>query len=117
MDFNKRPVRFRLEPLDPREVPAQLGQIVELPDAAAPAAQVALTAPSDLGRGPEASLKIDGLSLNFSKIEFASIKIDSTLTADPGQGGGASDVDGAGKVSMQDFHFVMRVNKSSPLLF
>ena len=30
-----------------------------------------------------------------------------------GQGGGG----GAGKVSMQDFHFVMEVNKASPMLF
>jgi hypothetical protein len=48
MDISKRKVRFSLERLEKREVPAQ---IVELPYAAAPVAEVALTAPADLGQG------------------------------------------------------------------
>jgi hypothetical protein len=114
MDFGKRKVRFSLEPLDPREVPAQLGQVVELPDAVAPQAQVALTAPADVGPGQEAGL-------NFTKIHYGWIKVDSTPGAapehDPGPGGDTSDPESAGKVQMQDFHFVMKVNKASPILF
>jgi hypothetical protein len=78
MDFAKRKVRFSLEPLDPREVPAQL---VALPYPAAPEADIALTAPADLCQGGGASLKIDA-SLNFSKIEYGRLKIDSTGSAD-----------------------------------
>ena len=130
-DFSKRKVRFSLEPLDTREVPAQL---VELPYAAAPEAQVALTAPADLGQGPEAGLKIDGLSLNYTKITFASLKLDSAGSADlkvdlteAGAAGTPSDAESAGKVQfqdihftgkvqMQDFNFVMKNNKASPTL-
>jgi hypothetical protein len=121
-----RKVRFSLEPLDTREVPAQL---VELPYAAAPEAQIALTAPAGLGQGPEAGLKIDGLSLNFSKIAYGNLKLDSVggagLKLDHSQVGATSDPESAGKVQMQDFHFtgkvqvqdisiVIKVNKSSP---
>ena len=101
MDFSKRKVRFSLEPLDTREVPAQL---VELPYAAAPEAQVALTAPAGLGQGPEAGLKIDGLSLNFSKIAYGNLKLDSVggagLKLDHSQVGATSDPESAGKVQM-----------------
>jgi hypothetical protein len=87
MDFSKK-VRFRLEPLDPREVPAQL---VALPYPAAPEAAVALTAPADVGPGAGASLKIDA-SLNFSKVVLDAVKIDPqslvSLKYDPVAGAG-----------------------------
>jgi hypothetical protein len=129
MDFSKK-VRFSLERLETREVPAQLGQIVELPYAAAPEAEVALTAPFDLGKGVEASIKIDAQSLNFTKIEFAKIKIDAggsaDLKLDPSQVGGESDPESAGKVrfhdipitgkvQVQDLNFVNKVNKHTPM--
>ena len=147
MDSSKKKFRFRLEPLDPREVPAVLGQAVELPDAAAPQAQVALTAPVKVSQDVEASLaikfsdvlvssrenaspsvKIDAQGLNFTKIQYGWLKVD-----DLGSAGPAADAASAGKVAMQDFHFtreadagkvamqdfhfVMKVNKASPVLF
>jgi hypothetical protein len=93
MDFSKRKVRFSLERLETREVPAQLGQVVELPYPAAPAAEVALTAPHDLGQGVEPSIKIDHSDL-----------LDQGAEAD------------ALKVQMQDFHFTQTVSKNSPTL-
>ncbi len=64
-------------------------------------------------------LKIDGIpGESPDKTHKAEIEIDSfswgeTNTGTALQGGGM----GSGKVQMQDFHFVMRVNKASPLLF
>src|SRR5262245_24681836 len=103
MDTSKRKVRFSLERLETREAPAQLGQVVELPYAAAPVAQVALTAPHDLGQGVEVSIKIDRADLKL----------------DPGQATetSTSDSESALKVQVQDFHFTQTVNKASPKLF
>ena len=104
MDFSKRKVRFNLQSLDPREVPAQL---VGLPDAVAPEALVARTASAD--PGPEA---VEGLSLNFPKITFATLQGD----ADPATAGKVQMQDfHFTRVQMQDFHFVMKVNKNSPM--
>jgi type VI secretion system secreted protein Hcp len=66
-------------------------------------------------------LKMDGI-LGESKdlkhkgeIDLESFSWGETNASKPsaGRGGGA----GAGKVAMQDFHFVTKVNKASPLLF
>jgi type VI secretion system secreted protein Hcp len=63
-------------------------------------------------------LKIDGIpgesqdSKHKGEIELESFSWGATqTTGHPGVGGGA------GKVQMQDFHFVMTVNKASPKLF
>ena len=62
-------------------------------------------------------LKIDGIagesqdSKHKGEIELESFSWGELQT--PGSGGGG----GAGKVQMQDFHFVMSVNKASPKLF
>jgi len=64
-------------------------------------------------------LKIDGIqgesmdSKHKNEIDLESWSWGETQTGVSATGGGG----GAGKVSMQDFHFVMRVNKSSPKLF
>src|SRR5437667_11825940 len=64
-------------------------------------------------------LKIDGVkgesldSKHKEEIELESWSWGETQNGTMSYGGGG----GAGKVSMQDFHFVMRVNKSSPDLF
>ena len=64
-------------------------------------------------------LKIDGIageskdSKHKGEIELESFSWGETQ-ARPGGGGGGG---GAGKVQMQDFHFVMSVNKASPKLF
>jgi type VI secretion system secreted protein Hcp len=63
-------------------------------------------------------LKIDGIEASQ---RTTSTRVRSTWRAGAGaqtqsgtsSGGGGG---GAGKVSMQDFHFVMRVNKASPKL-
>jgi hypothetical protein len=96
MDFGKK-VRFSLERLETRAVPARLGQFVELPYAAAPAAEVALTAPADLGHGPGAGLKVDWQGLANMKIDPSagvSLKYDPTVSAglkvDPSQVGGTA---------------------------
>jgi type VI secretion system secreted protein Hcp len=62
-------------------------------------------------------LKIDGIvgesrdSKHKGEIELESFGWGATQAVRPGGGGGA------GKVQMQDFHFVMSVNKASPKLF
>ena len=63
-------------------------------------------------------LKIDGIagesrdSKHKDEIELESFSWGATQAAVHAGGGGG----GAGKVSMQDFHFVMRTNKASPKL-
>jgi type VI secretion system secreted protein Hcp len=62
-------------------------------------------------------LKIDGIpgesqdSKHKGEIELESFSWGAAQPERPGGGGGA------GKVQMQDFHFVMSVNKASPKLF
>lgn len=64
-------------------------------------------------------LKIDGIegesqdSKHKNEIEIHSWSFGATQGGTSASGGGG----GAGKVSLQDFHFVMRVNKSTPKLF
>ena len=64
-------------------------------------------------------LKIDGIpgesrdSKHKGEIELESFSWGATQALHPGGGGGG----GAGKVQMQDFHFVMSMNKASPKLF
>jgi type VI secretion system secreted protein Hcp len=67
-------------------------------------------------------LKIDGIagesrdSKHKDEIELQSFSWGAhQVTPQAGAGGGGGG--GAGKVSMQDFHFVMRTNKASPKLF
>ena len=105
MDFNKRKVRFSLERLDVREVPAQL---VALPTG--PEAEVAVTAPVEVGNGPDAGAKVDALSLNFTKITYGLIRAASVSNGQP------SDAENAGKVQFQDFHFVKKVDRPTPTL-
>jgi type VI secretion system secreted protein Hcp len=63
-------------------------------------------------------LKLDGVegesydSKHKNEIEIESFSWGATQTGIASHGGGM----GAGKVQMQDFHFVMKVNKSSPKL-
>src|SRR5215210_4691632 len=63
-------------------------------------------------------LKIDGVageskdSKHKDEIELEAFSWGASQAVHAGGGGGA-----AGKVSMQDFHFVMRTNKASPKLF
>jgi type VI secretion system secreted protein Hcp len=63
-------------------------------------------------------LKIEGVpgesqdSKHKGEIEIESWSWGATQTGTATHGGGM----GAGKVAMQDFHFVMKVNKASPLL-
>src|SRR5712691_1971915 len=63
-------------------------------------------------------LKIDGIegesqdSKHKGEIDLESFSWGETQSGTHAAGGGG----GAGKVSMQDFHFVMRVNKASPKL-
>ena len=63
-------------------------------------------------------LKIDGIegeshdSKHKGEIDVQSFSWGETQSGSHAAGGGG----GAGKVSMQDFHFVMNVNKSSPKL-
>lgn len=57
--------------------------------------------------GESADLKHKG------EIDLQSFSWGETNQAGPASGGGAA----SGKVTMQDFHFVTRVNKASPLLF
>jgi len=64
-------------------------------------------------------LKIDGIpgesqdAKHVNEIDLESWSWGETQSGTSAQGGGG----GAGKVSMQDFHFVMKVNKASPKLF
>ena len=64
-------------------------------------------------------LKIDGIegeshdAKHKNEIQLESWSWGETNAGSMGHGGGG----GAGKVTMQDFHFVMKVNKSSPKLF
>ncbi|HXN49320.1 MAG TPA: type VI secretion system tube protein Hcp [Bryobacteraceae bacterium] len=64
-------------------------------------------------------LKIDGIQgespdkTHKNDIEIDSFSWGEVNSGTALQGGGM----GSGKVQMQDFHFVMRVNKASPLLF
>ena len=64
-------------------------------------------------------LKIDGIdgesndSKHKGSIDVESWSWGETQTGAHAAGGGG----GAGKVSMQDFHFVMKVNKASPKMF
>ena len=76
MDRSKKKVRLAIESLEVRAVPAQLGQVVTLPEVTGhgPGAVVALTAPADPGHGGNTSLKIDpGVSAN--------VKIDPSAAA------------------------------------
>jgi type VI secretion system secreted protein Hcp len=63
-------------------------------------------------------LKIDGIEgesgdhKHKGEIELESWSWGETNSGSSGHGGGA----GSGKVSMQDFHFVMKINKASPKL-
>ncbi len=63
-------------------------------------------------------LKIEGIpgesqdSKHKGEIEIESFSWGATQTGTASHGGGM----GAGRVAMQDFHFVMKVNKASPLL-
>ncbi len=63
-------------------------------------------------------LKIDGMEGESSdakhkgEIEIESFSWGATQTGTASHGGGL----GAGKVAMQDFHFLMRINKASPKL-
>ena len=63
-------------------------------------------------------LKIDGIdgesqdAKHKNEIHIESWSFGATQGGTSGSGGGG----GAGKVSMQDFHFVMGVNKASPKL-
>ena len=67
----------------------------------------------------DAFLKMEGVdgestdSKHKGEIEIMSFSFGATQTGTSGAGGGG----GAGKVSMQDFHFTMKVNKASPKLF
>lgn len=59
---------------------------------------------------------IDGESVDSKhkgEIDIESFSWGATNSGSAAHGGGA----GAGRVAMQDFHFVMRVNKASPQLF
>jgi len=64
-------------------------------------------------------LKIDGIpgesgdSKHKDEIQVESWSFGESQTGTMAYGGGG----GAGKVQMQDFHFVMKVNKASPKLF
>ena len=64
-------------------------------------------------------LKIDGIpgeataDQHKNEIQLESFSFGATNAGTSGHGTGS----GAGKVSMQDFHFVMRANKASPKLF
>jgi type VI secretion system secreted protein Hcp len=63
-------------------------------------------------------IKFDGVkgesadAKHKDEIDIESWSWGATQSGSPGHGGGA----GAGKVSMQDFHFVMRLNKATPSL-
>jgi type VI secretion system secreted protein Hcp len=65
-------------------------------------------------------LKIDGIegesqdAKHKNEIDIESFSWGETNSASAAHGGGGG---GAGKVSAQDFHFVMRFNKASPQLF
>jgi type VI protein secretion system component Hcp len=114
MDFDKK-ARFSLEPLEMREVPAVLGQFVELPYVAAPEAEAVQAAPVALGKGGEEYLKIkldDVLVVSYRETASPSIKIDVpglvNKKLDP-----APDT---AKVQTQDFSFMINVNKASPTL-
>lgn len=64
-------------------------------------------------------LKLDGIdgespdSKHKGDIEISSFSWGASQSGSHGSGGGG----GAGKVSVQDFHFVMGLNKASPKLF
>ena len=64
-------------------------------------------------------LKIDGIpgeskdSKHADEIELESFSWGETNAGSSSGGGGG----GTGRVAMQDFHFTMRINKASPLLF
>ena len=64
-------------------------------------------------------LKLDGIdgesqdSKHKGEIEIESFSFGATQSGTSSHGGGA----GAGKVQLQDFHFVMKINKASPKLF
>lgn len=64
-------------------------------------------------------LKIDGIegesqdSKHKGEIEIESFSFGEVQTGTAARGGGM----GAGKIQMQDFNFVMKVNKASPKLF
>src|SRR5262245_47111409 len=100
MEFSKKKARLSFEPLEARDVPAQLGVVVTLPYPAAPVAEVALTAPHDLGQGIEASIKIDRSDLLGQGVEASA----------------SSDSADALKVQFQDFHFTRTVSKHTPML-
>ena len=64
-------------------------------------------------------LKIDGIDgesmdhKHMGEIQIESWSFGETQAGSHSSGGGG----GAGKVQMQDFHFVMKVSKASPKLF
>jgi type VI secretion system secreted protein Hcp len=65
-------------------------------------------------------LKIDGIAgESLDAKHKGEIELESWSWGETQQGttGSVGSGGGAGKVSMQDFHFVMKVNKASPLLF
>jgi type VI secretion system secreted protein Hcp len=70
--------------------------------------------------GVDYFIKFDGIkgesadSKHKDEIDVESWSWGETRTGTPGPGGGAGA--GAGKVAMQDFHFVMRLNRASPSL-
>jgi type VI secretion system secreted protein Hcp len=61
-------------------------------------------------KGVEGEATADG---HTNEIQLESWSWGETNSGTAGHGGGA----GAGKVSMQDFHFVMKTNKATPKLF
>jgi type VI secretion system secreted protein Hcp len=67
-------------------------------------------------------LKLDGIpgesrdAKHKGEIDLESFSWGATSQGAAGGGGRGGSV-GAGKVSMQDFHFTTRVNKASPMLF
>ena len=116
MDFSQKRPRFSLEPLEMREVPAVLGQVVELPDVAAPEAEVAQTAPIALGNGGEEYLKV-----KLTDVLVRSVQIDAqshvSKKLDPASDASAApESESAAKVQFQDFHFTRTVNKHTPVL-
>jgi type VI secretion system secreted protein Hcp len=64
-------------------------------------------------------LKLDGIAGESKDVKHkGEIDLESFSWGETNQpAGAAGGGSGAGKVAMQDFHFVTRVNKASPLLF
>jgi hypothetical protein len=80
---HKQKVRLSIETLEGRAVPAQLGQVVTLPELTGLGEEVARTAPAD--PGGHTSLKVDPGSIVTVKIDpgwTAGLKIDTHLKID-----------------------------------